>query len=219
MKVFLFAAFSAFLTAAPVCAQENDSARDVYTAGRDLEASGRITEAENYYNEAVRICTRLIQSGSATMDTYAVLTWSLQRQKKYTDVVMWGERALRIQNDYRIIETMGEAHFYLKNFPAALKNMEIYTANMSNGDRASVAYFFIGEIYRIERKYRYADIAYTAAVQLEPGMALWWYRLGTVRESTQDFSYAAEAFKRALKINPSYSDALEGLNRLRKVSA
>jgi cytochrome c-type biogenesis protein CcmH/NrfG len=77
-----------------------------------------------------------------------------------------------------------------------------------------LAYFFIGEIYRITQKYRHADIAYTTAVHLEPGLALWWYRLGTVREAAEDKAAAAEAFRQALRRNANYREAREALARI-----
>ena len=84
---------------------------------------------------------------------------------------------------------------------------------MPQGERASVAYFFIGEIYRFRRQFRHADIAYTAAVRLEPNIALWWYRLGTVREVVGDISQAATAYERALVLNPEHVEAGNGFAR------
>jgi tetratricopeptide (TPR) repeat protein len=114
---------------------------------------------------------------------------------------------------------MGEAYFYLSNFEASLRCMQQYVANISNGDRTSVAYFFIGEIYRFQRKFNYADIAYTTAVNLTPGMALWWYRLGSVRESMGDREFARQAYERALRIDPGYNQATAGIERTRRASA
>ncbi|MDR1910042.1 MAG: hypothetical protein LBQ35_09040, partial [Spirochaetaceae bacterium] len=169
-----------------------------YRTGRDLEGRSRMEEAERYYAEAVRICRDELARNSSNMDSYTVLTWTLQRQQKYGEVISWGEQALRVQNDYRIIETMGEAYFYLNDFPQCRRFMQRYVNALPQGDRAAVAYFFIGEIYRIESKFLLADIAYTTAVRLEPGSALWWYRLGSVRESAGDAAPAAEAYERAL---------------------
>jgi tetratricopeptide (TPR) repeat protein len=187
-----------------------------YRVGRDLEGRSRMEEAWIYYNEAARICTQELAADSSNMEAYAVLTWTLQRQKKYADVISWGERALKINaRDYRIVETMGEAYFYLDNFPKSLQFMQRYVDSMPHGERASVAYFFIGEIYRLQRRYLHADIAYTAALRLDPGPALWWYRLGSVRESSGEAASAVEAYERALRINPGYREASEGLARVR----
>jgi tetratricopeptide (TPR) repeat protein len=190
-----------------------------YRIGRDLEAQSRTDEANQYYNEAVRICLDEINQNSTNMDSYTVLTWTFQRQQKYAEVISWGNRGLRINgNDYRIIETMGEAYFYLNRFDDSLRSMERYVNSVPQGERTPVAYFFIGEIYRLQRKYFKADIAYTTAVRLDPGSALWWYRLGSVRESVGDLSPAIEAYQRALRLNPNYREAREGLERSRQSS-
>jgi tetratricopeptide (TPR) repeat protein len=190
-----------------------------YRIGRDLEARNRAEEAAAYYNEAARICLEEIAQNAANMDSYTVLTWTLQRQRRYREVIIWGERGLNVNgNDYRIVETMGEAYFYLDNFEDSLRFMQRYVNSVPQGDRVSVAYFFIGEIYRLERKFRHADIAYTTAVRLEPGSALWWYRLGSVRESAGEYAPAVEAYERALRLNPNYPEASEGLERSRRMS-
>jgi tetratricopeptide (TPR) repeat protein len=197
--------------------QTRPDALQNYRLGRDLEARNRPEEANAYYNEAVRICLDEIAQNAANMDSYTVLTWALQRQRKYAEVIIWGERGLNVNgSDYRIIETMGEAYFYLNNFEDSLRFMQRYVNSFPQGDRASVAYFFIGEIYRLQRKFRHADIAYTTAVRLEGGSALWWYRLGSVRESAGEYVPAAEAYERALRINPNYSEADAGLQRSRE---
>jgi tetratricopeptide (TPR) repeat protein len=186
-----------------------------YRRGRDLEAQNRTNEANACYNEAIRICQGEVARNAATRDTYAIITWSLQRQNKYADVITWGERGLRIfANEYRIIETMGEAYFYLGNYERSLNFMQRYTSALPEGERASVAFFFVGEIYRLSQKYHHADIAYTTAVRFEPGVALWWYRLASVREQVGDRSTAIEAYQNSLRINPNYREARDGLNRL-----
>lgn len=199
--------------------QTKPDAAEIYRTGRNLESQGRMEEADARYREAIAICLEEINTGTGTMDSYAVLTWALQRQKKYGEVISRGNEALKIRPDYRVIETMGEAYFYIGNFDASLNCMQRYINNVSNGDRTSVAYFFIGEIYRVQKKYHYADIAYTAAVQLTPDVALWWYRLGLVRESAGDYQFASEAYERALKIDPSHSQATSRLERIRRERA
>jgi tetratricopeptide (TPR) repeat protein len=192
------------------------SAMQNYRTGRDLEARNRMADAGPYYSEAIRICQDEVSRSAATRETYTVITWTLQRQQKYADVITWGERGLRVYADeYRIVETMGEAYFYLGDLDRSLSFMQRYANALPQGERISVAYFFIGEIFRLRQQYRHADIAYTTAVRLEPGLALWWYRLATVRESVGDTSPAIEAYERALRINPNYQEASAGLARAR----
>jgi tetratricopeptide (TPR) repeat protein len=204
-------------------ARQNSARPDAlwsYRVGRDLESRGQMDEAGRYYNDAVRICLDEINQNAANMDSYTVLTWTLQRQRRYADVISWGERGLKINgSDYRIIETMGEAYFYLDRFDDSLRFMQRYVNSVPQGERSSVAYFFIGEIFRLQRKFFKADIAYTTACRLDPGSALWWYRLGSVRESVGDLSPAMEAYQRALRLNPNYREAREGLERSRQGNA
>ena len=206
-----------FLPGLSAFAQENANALWNYRTGRNLESRNRITEAEYYYTEAVRICNAEISRNTAGRDTYTVLTWTLQRQRKYADVITWGERGIRLYADeYRIVQTMGEAYFYLEDYERSLRFMQRYANSVPNGERTSVAYFFIGEIHRFRRQFRHADIAYTMAVQLEPGLALWWYRLGSVREAAGDFPQAVDAYERAVRLNPDYREANDGLARTRR---
>jgi tetratricopeptide (TPR) repeat protein len=206
---------SAFSQNSPDAARRD--ALSNYRAGRDLESRERMSEADFFYNESVRICTDEISRTAAGRDTYTVLAWTLQRQRKYADVITWGDRGLRLYADeYRIVQTMGEAYFYLGDHDRSLRFMQRYANSAPQGERASVAYFFIGEIYRLRKQFRHADIAYSTAVRLEPGLALWWYRLGSVREAAGDFVQAIDAYERAIRLNPNYREAGDGLARSRR---
>jgi tetratricopeptide (TPR) repeat protein len=173
-------------------------------------------EANRYYAEAVRICQEEVTRNSAGRDTYTAITWALQRQRNYRDVISWGERGLRLfADEYRILEVMGEAYFYLDDYDRSLDCMQRYAGAVPQGERSSIAYFFIAELFRLRRQYQHADIAYTTALRLDSGVALWWYRLGIVREALEDRANAAEAYRRALRINPNYREADAALDRLR----
>jgi tetratricopeptide (TPR) repeat protein len=198
--------------------QSGPNALQNYRIGRDMEAKNRFEEANTYYSEAIRLCLDELNQNSSSMDSYTVLTWSLLRQRRYSEVINWGDRALRINpGDYRIIETMGEAFFYLNDYEHSLIMMQRYAASMPRGDRAATAYFFMGEIYRNQRKYLHADIAYTTAVTLEENIFLWWYRLGTVREAAGEYASAIIAYQKVLSLNPNYREAMEALERTKRL--
>ena len=220
MRHFFGAFICIILTSFPAVAQstggaENLSPMENYRRGRELEDQNRMNDANIHYNEAVRQCLEEVSGSTASRTTYTVLTWTLQRQKKYNEVITWGERGLRVFSDeYRLVEIMGEAFFYLADYPRSLSYMQRYTNALPQGDRVSVAYFFSGEIYRLTQKYRHADIAYTTALRFEPNLALWWYRLGSVREEIGEKSSAIDAYQQALRINPNYNEAKNGIARL-----
>ncbi|MCA1949236.1 MAG: tetratricopeptide repeat protein [Treponema sp.] len=198
-------------------AQEKPDALKSYRIGRDLEAQGRMSDANARYDEAIQICKQEIAQNATNMDSYTVLTWALLRQKKYSEVIEWAQKGLKVNpNDYRVMETMGEAYFYQNEYNLSLKYMQKYVDAAPNAERVSVAYFFMGEVYRIQQKYNHADIAYTTAVKLESGLPVWWYRLGSVREALGDYSGSLTAYQQALKLNPSYKEASDGAERVKK---
>jgi tetratricopeptide (TPR) repeat protein len=198
-------------------AQEKPDALKSYRIGRDLEVQGRMSDANARYEEAIQICKQEIAQNEANMDSYTVLTWALLRQTKYNDVIEWAQKGLKVNpGDYRVIETMGEAYFYLNQYDLSLKYMQKYIDAAPNAERISVAYFFMGEVYRIKQKYNHADIAYTTAVRLEPSMPVWWYRLGAVREALGDYAGSLKAYERAVQLNPSYKEAVDGADRVKK---
>jgi len=207
-------AFHAEAQAAAAEAQAMGLAQNYYR-GRYLEATNRMAEATVHYNEVVRVVFDQLARNAATRDSYVLLTRALRRLNRHNDVINWGRRGLQIfPDEFRLMETMGQSFFFLGNFEQSLAYMERYANAMPDGDRISLAYFFIGEIFRLTNKYHRADMAYTTALLFEPGMALWWYRLGSVREQIGDREPAMEAYQRALDINPNHNGARNGMARL-----
>ena len=197
-----------------IYAQEKADALKLYRTGRSLDSAGRTEEAKGAYTAAVDVCLTELRQNSRNMESYTVYTWSLFRLHRYRETVAVCNEALKIASDVRIIETLGEAYFYLNDYKESLRQMERYIDMAPTGERASVAYFYTGDIYRLTKRYQKADIAYSAAVHLEPSNSLWWYRLGLAREQAGHKESARDAFQRALNIRKDYKEAAEGLARV-----
>lgn len=212
MKKFFCCLYACMMLAA--VAQTQPNALKHYTNGRDLQYRGRTEDAINEYNIAISICLDELETQPNNIDSYTVYTWSLLHLKKYDETVRVCRQALNINEDPRIIETMAEALFYLNKYDECLANMQKYIAMAPTGERVSTAYFFEGEVYRNRSQYNKAEIAYSAATHLEASMSIWWYRLGSVREATDNKEGAIEAYKRAVALSPNYTDAIKGLSRL-----
>jgi tetratricopeptide (TPR) repeat protein len=213
--IFLITVFHAEAQAPGGAGSQPLTALQNYNRGREFESANRRDEANTHYNEAIRIGLDEVSRNTATRETYVAVTYTMRRLGRNADVVSWGERGLRVYPDeYRLLEIMGEAYFYLDNYERSLFYMQRYTNAQPEGERVAVAFFFIGEIFRLTERPRHADIAYTAAVRFAPDLALWWYRLATVRERVGDRIPAIEAYQRALRLNPNYREASEGLARL-----
>jgi len=187
-----------------------------YQAGRNLEAQGLMSEAQVHYNEAIRLSHDEILRNVATPDTFTVMTWAMRRLNRHAEVLSWGQQGLQLfPNEHRLIETMGQSLFFMGDHSRSLSYMQRYVNSVPIGGRAPIAYFFKGEIYRIRQQFHNADIAYTIAVNLQPGLPLWWFRLGSVREAVGDFIHAIEAYERAISLNPNHQEANAGLARSR----
>lgn len=186
----------------------------LYRTGRSLDSAGRAEEAKTLYTQAIDICLTELKKNPRNMDSYTVYTWSLFRLHRYRETISICAEALKIATDARIIETLGEAYFYVNDYKESLRQMERYIDMVPTGERTSVAYFYTGDIYRLSKRYQKADIAYSAAVYLEPGNSLWWYRLGLAREQAGHKQGAADAFQRALSIRKDYKEAADGLARV-----
>jgi len=189
------------LAAFSLSAQEKPDALQKYRAGK--------------YQEAIQICLLELEAMPRNMDSYAVLCWSLAKLERFEECLTYGLKGLEISaNDIRIIEVTGEAYYNLGKNLEALKLFEEYAVLAPTGDRIEDVYYYMGQIYIRMGEYIHADIALTTAVYYNPNVARWWSRLGYAREMAGDYRYALEAYDRALQLNPGYTEAQRGKERV-----
>ena len=215
MKRCFIAILCMLVIVAPLLAQDKPDALKLYRNGRDLDVAGRTDDAKAAYTQAIEVCKQDLIDNASNMDAFAIYGWSLIRLGKYQDTVSICVEALKVSSDSRIMETLAEGYFYLGNYKDTLKYLEKYIDASPKGERISTAYFFEGEVYRLIKEYNHAEISYTAAVFLEPSISLWWFRLGSVRETVGDKKGSTDAYQKALKLRPDYKDASDGLSRVR----
>jgi tetratricopeptide (TPR) repeat protein len=145
-----------------------------------------------------------------------VKSWCLLRLKRYQDVISTGQAALKVSTDWRVIEVLGEAYYYVDDMQASLRYMQRYVDSVPEGaDRVSTAYFFMGEAYARLKQWEHADISYSIAVYKNPGLYKWWYRLGLVKETLGDKAQAAAAYEKSIGLNPSYAEAAAARDRVK----
>ena len=201
-------------------AQKKPDALKLFRDGRSLDERGRTEEAKDAYNAAVAICLAELSQNPRNLDSYTVCTWSLLRLKRYDEAVKYCREALNISQDLRIIETTGEAYFYLGKYGLALQHLEQYVDSNQAGDRLGDAYFFIGEIYDRQKKYNKADIAYSVAVRFNSQRPFWWYRLAVAKENSMEKANARDrqnvinAYKAVLRLSPNYPGVQEKIRSL-----
>ena len=173
---------------------------------------------EGNYAQAIKVCESEIAATPNRIDSYVVLCWALVANKQYSVAEQRASDGLAIgPNDLRLVESLGEAKYYLGKNKEALALFERYIAGISDSaSRVGVAFYYMGEIYIRQAKYQHADISLTAAVQKEPLLDRWWARLGYAREMAKNNVLAMAAYDKALELNPSQHDALAGKRRIEK---
>lgn len=165
------------------------------------------------YDKAISVCSRLIEKNPKDIDARVVMGWSLIKQKKYQEAHDVSLQVLEQTEDSRALETAGRACFYLWKNRSALEYFNRYVKADPEGKYIDDVYSLMGDVYMRLKEYNNADIAYSAAVHYYASSPRWWYKLGHARELAGSRAAALKAYDRALALNPSYQDALEGKAR------
>jgi tetratricopeptide (TPR) repeat protein len=187
----------------PLAAQDKPDALELYRANR--------------FADAIKVCQQELAVSPGNIDSLVVMGWCGLRLQQYADALSAGQKAVAINpNDPRAIQIIGEADVFLGKINDALSNLEEYVALRPNGDRIARVYWLMGECYIRLKEYQNADIAISTAVYYEQNNALWWARLGYARESANDLKWAADAYARALKLDPGQADAQRGKDSVDK---
>jgi tetratricopeptide (TPR) repeat protein len=166
------------------------------------------------YEKAIAVAREEIDGGSEEIDSFVVLVWSLIDTGRIHEAFYWAQRGSRLDKyDVRLIESIGEIHYFLGNNDDALDFFRQYISLATIGEKKPEVYYFMGEIYLRQQKFNHADIAFSRAVLFEPFDDTWWVKLGYAREMCGRYMNAVDAYEEALKINSNNSDAISGKKR------
>jgi predicted Zn-dependent protease len=170
------------------------------------------------YERAVSICRNEIAANPANLEAHVVISWSLVRLNRYEEAKTYALAGRNINRyDPRLVEILGEVNYFQGQNSDALQYFQEYINLAPEGQRIETVYYFIGEIYIRQGRFRHADIALSTAVHRVPENAAWWTRLAYARESAGDLQDAAAAYRRALALNSQLPDARRGLDRTLQV--
>jgi len=169
------------------------------------------------YERSVQICREEIAANPNNLESHVVICWSLIRLNRFDEAMRYARAGRAISRfDVRITEILGEIHYYQGRNNEALQFFQEYANAAPEGQRIDLVYYFMGEIFIRQGKFRHADIALTTAVHWQPGNAGWWSRLAFARENAGEINSAIEAYERALSLNSRLADAQRGLERIRR---
>jgi tetratricopeptide (TPR) repeat protein len=173
----------------------------------------------NNYERAVQICRDEITENPNNLESHVVICWSLIRLNRYEEALRYARAGRAIhRGDVRIIQILGEIHYFQGLNNEALQYFQEYASLAPEGQRIDSVYYFMGEIFIRQGRFRHADIALSTAVHWMPENAAWWVRLAYTRENAGDLNSAIEAYERALLLNPQLADAQRGMDRIRRTA-
>ena len=196
-RLAVLAAFFVFIANGALFSQDKPDALQLYRA--------------NKFADAIKVCLQELKDSPGNIDSHVVMGWSYLRLQQFPEALAVAQKATVINpNDPRVVQILGEADVYMGKTDDALKNLEEYVALRPNGDRIARVYWLMGECYIRLKALQNADIAISTAVYYEQNNALWWARLGYSRELANDLKRAAEAYDKALKLDPGLVDAQRG---------
>ena len=167
--------------------------------------------------QAIQICQAEIAANPNNLESHVVLCWSLISLNRLDEALRYAREGRNLSRyDPRITEILGEIHYHQGRNAEALQYFQEYVNLNPEGQRIETVYYYIGEIFIRQGKFRHADIALSTAVHWMPGNAVWWARLAYARENAGDLQEAVNAYERALSLNSQLSDARRGLDRVRQ---
>ena len=169
------------------------------------------------FERAIQICREEMSIDPDNLEAHVVICWSLIRLNRYEEALRYARAGRAIHRfDSRITEILGEIYYFQGFNNEALQYFQEYLSLAPEGQRIETVYYFMGEIYIRQGRFRHADIALTTAVHWVPGNAAWWVRLAYARENAGDLSSSLEAYERALSLNSQLADAQRGMDRIRR---
>ncbi|MCL1955459.1 MAG: tetratricopeptide repeat protein [Brevinematales bacterium] len=169
------------------------------------------------YDRAIQICRDELNTNPGNLESHVVICWSLIRLNRYEEAMRYARAGRSISRfDVRITEILGEVNYYQGLNNEALQYFQEYISMTPEGQRIEMVYYYIGEIFIRQGRFRHADIALTTAVHWVPGNAAWWVRLAYARENAGELNSAIEAYEKALALDSQLTDAQRGMDRIRR---
>jgi len=169
------------------------------------------------FERAIQICRDELYENPNNLESHVVICWSLIRLNRYEEAMRYARAGRAIYRfDSRITEILGELYYFQGFNNEALQYFQEYISIAPEGQRIEMVYYYMGEIFIRQGRFRHADIALTTAVHWVPGNAAWWVRLAYARENSGDLNSALEAYERALSLNSQLTDAQRGMDRIRR---
>ncbi|WNZ73669.1 tetratricopeptide repeat protein [Borreliella garinii] len=172
---------------------------------------------EGKFKEAISNTLEEIRLNPNNLDARTILIWSLIAIGEYKRAEKEAVVGLGIKKyDIRIIQALGEAYFFQKNYENALKYFQEYISLDSKGARIIKVYNLIADSFYELKRYNEADFAYEHALRFAPNNQNLLIKLARSRINANNKILAEEALIKLLTISPNNLEAKNLLEELKK---
>ena len=132
----------------------------------------------------------------------------LYKEKKYQDVIKFGEKLIKKKsNDTQLIYLLGLSFINLQKF----LNAEKYFEKLLSLKKTYEIYYIYGNILKSLKKYSEASASFEKAIELNPNFSEAFNNLGNIKKSLNEPDKAIECFKMAIKLKDNNIEALFNL--------
>ncbi|SCW28176.1 TPR repeat-containing protein [Borreliella japonica] len=172
---------------------------------------------EGKFKEAILNTLEEIRLNPNNLDARTILIWSLIAIGEYKRAEKEAIMGLGIKKyDIRIIQALGEAYFFQKNYENALKYFQEYISLDPKGARIIKVYNLIADSFYELKRYNEADFAYENALRFAPNNQNLLIKLARSRINAKNKVLAEEALIKLLAISPNNLEAKDLLEKLKK---
>ncbi len=175
--------------------------------GTVLEKQGKLDEAVELYQQALRVQPDFIQAHFYLANTFT-------KQGKLDEAVELYQQALRIQPDFI------QAHFYLANtftkqdkFDQAV---ESYQKVLKLQPDFTQAHFFLANAFKKQGKLDLAVESCQKVLKLKPDFTQAHFFLANLLKQQGKFQQSFESYQQVLKLKPDFAEAYNNLGNLLK---
>jgi len=175
-----------------------------YEEGRFIDSINALQEERKYFPDRINI--------------YVILGWDYKEVKNFAEMEKISLEGLKFSNDdARIIKNLAEAYFLQNKHNEAIPQFQkyIFLKNNTNDPYIQTIYQFLGMSYYHTNQLYKADIALSTARFYQKNSVNILITLADIKEKQKDYNMALKYYNEALKLAPSNTQVIDGLNRVK----
>lgn len=176
----------------------NNQAKQLYSKGSELMSLGKLSEALNYFREA-------IEADPSCIEAHIELGFLLGTLEKYGEAIKVFDQALMVEDNFPCFFGKGLAHFFLEEYE---KSLEAFMDAQEIGENEDL-WYYLGNLHLCYSKNCEGAVnCFEIAISMDENFIEAWNDCGVAYSIMEEDENALEYFKEALKIDSNYISAI-----------